>query len=306
MLRSTRIFLDRKEHRRDRRYTAPAIAVSFPVGDVTARNWSLGGLLLAAIPGVEVGSRHRGRLHIDGQERSFDVLAEVLRQDHTTGGLGCRFVEPSADMVKALDGALMARLVARRTPREKALGAAVLAAAAFWAASAYAAVTTPLPAGGGTLVPGGAPLPQFRLNFPDLLSAAPAVSGAAEDLQISLTSPDRSVLHFLFSPRSQFMVNTDRDTGTRSSYAGLSWSLFDTDGFYGNLGLAGSYTRFGAEEMYRRYLGPPLALHQTFELGYELGGPHSLWLSVDHATTPDFLNDRSELNNFRLNYGLKF
>jgi hypothetical protein len=156
------------------------------------------------------------------------------------------------------------------------------------------------------LVPGSAPLPQFHLNFPNLLIeplGAPAVAG---DLQISLTSPDRSVVHFLFSPRSSFAIDTDPNTGTKSSYAGLSWNLFEDNGFFGNLSLAGSFTRPGAEEMAPRALGPSLALHSMFEFGYQLGDGHSLTLSLDRATTPDFLSDRNEFNNFHLRYGLKF
>ena len=58
--------------------------------------------------------------------------------------------------------------------------------------------------------------------------------------------------------------------------------------------------------MYRRSLGPPLALHSTFEFGYELGDRHSLTLSLDRATAPDIFNEHNELDNLHLRYGLKF
>ena len=108
------------------------------------------------------------------------------------------------------------------------------------------------------------------------------------------------MLQFLFSPRSQFGIATDPDTGTSRSYAGLSWNLFENNGFFGNLRPRRQLRRgSGAEEMDRRALGPPLALHSTFEFGYQLGDQHSLTLSLDHATTPDFLTERNELDNFQ-------
>ncbi len=116
--------------------------------------------------------------------------------------------------------------------------------------------------GSAALVPGGFPLPEFHLNFPDRL-AEPLRHRLASDLRISLTSPDKSVLQFLFSPRPQFAIATDRGTGTSRSSAGLSWNLFDSNGFFGSFGLAGSVTRTGGvDDVYRRYLGPPLALHR--------------------------------------------
>jgi hypothetical protein len=168
---------------------------------------------------------------------------------------------------------------------------------------ALAAGVTPL----GLLVPGGAPRPELRREFTSPLAGPPALApGNDGDLEISLTSADRSVLHFLFSPRPQLGMDVDRETGVSRSFAGLSWNVFDNAGFYGNLGLAGSLTRSGPEELNRRLFGAPLALHSSFEFGYQIGNNNSLSLSVDHASTPDFLNDRNELNNLRLRYGLKF
>ena len=69
---------------------------------------------------------------------------------------------------------------------------------------------------------------------------------------------------------------------------------------------AGSIVRPGAEEMAPRALGPSFALHSMFELGYQIGDGHSLTLSLDRATTPDFLSERNEFNNLHLRYGLKF
>jgi hypothetical protein len=223
-----------------------------------------------------------------------EFTALALRRNAPEGTLACRFVNPSSALFDALDGAMAARFLSRGAG---AFGAVLAGALLLGSPQAIAAGST----GSGALVPGGFALPEFRLNFPDLLAGPP--SG---DLQISLTSSDKSVLQFLFSPRSQFGINTDPGTGTSRGYVGLSWNLFENGGFFGNLGFAGSLTRPGAEEMNRRALGAPLAVHGTFELGYQIGNQHSLTLSLDHASAPDLFAEHSDYNNFRLRYGLKF
>ncbi len=300
MLRTTSITLAHKEHRRDRRYAVPAVSVTILDGEYQALNWSLGGLLLQHAPAASVGGHLNGRLRVSGRADSFDVTAEVLRRNTPEGTLACRFVDPSPAMVEALDGALAARLLGRRSAGRGAAFGALLAASLLMAMPPALAGSP----GGATLVPGGFPLPEFRLNFPDLLYGPPP--SGSPDLQISLTSPDKTVLQFLFSPRSQFAFTTDPDTRTSRSYAGVSWNLFENNGFFGNLGLAGSFTQPGAEEFYRHDLGPPLALHSTFEFGYELGAGHSLTLSLDHASATDLFGDRYDNSNLRLRYGLKF
>jgi hypothetical protein len=259
-----------------------------------ARNWSLGGFLLDGAPEVRVGSLLQGELRIGSRREGVDFTALTLRRNAPDGTLACRFVNRSAALFDALDAAMAARFLSRGA----GLFGALLAAAVLLAPPQAAAAGS---TGSGALVPGGFALPEFRLDFPDMLAGPPA-----GDLQISLTSSDKSVLQFLFSPRSQFAFNTDPGTGTSRGYIGLSWNLFENSGFFGNLGFAGSLTRPGAEEMNRRALGAPLAVHGTFELGYQIGNQHSLTLSLDHATAPDLFSEHNDYNNFRLRYGLKF
>jgi len=306
MLRTTSISLTRKESRRDRRSSLPVLSVTVGNVEYATKDWSLGGFLLQAGPAVDAGSRLVGQLKIEGNDESFAFTAEAVRRDDAAHTLACRFIEPSPLMIGALDSAVAARIFGRKSgARRSTLGALVGAALLLAAQHALAAATVTSP--GGMLVPGGAPPLEFHLNFPNMLGEPVGLPKPDDgDLQISLTSPDKSVLQFLFSPRSQFGVATDNETGTSRSYAGLSWNLFDNGAFFSTLGVSGSLTRFGAEDMNRRLLGAPLALHSTFEFGYQISDQHSLTLSLEHASTPDFLNDRNELNNFRLRYGLKF
>jgi hypothetical protein len=254
-------------------------------------------MLLEGAPRFDMGARITGKLQVVGIDEVFNVTAEAIRHDSDERTLACRFLNPSPAMVSALDAAVAARFSGRR--RRAALATAVLGALLALAPQALAAGT-------GALVPGGAPLPQFHLNFPNLLDEPLMPPAPAGDLQISLTSPDKGVLQFLFSPRSTIGSVTDQDSGTSRSYAGLGWNLFDSGGFYGTLGFAGSLTRPGPDDLYRRAFGAPFAIHSMFELGYELGGPHSLTLSLDHSSAPDLFSDRGGLDNFRLRYGLKF
>jgi hypothetical protein len=297
MLRSTRITLGYKDSRRDRRYAVPPVRVKFAGDMCCARNWSLGGLLLESAPCFDVGEQFTGELQVDGRDAVFIMNAQTIRHDPDAGTLACRFVDPSPEMVGALDAAVAARFT--RSRRRAAFASALLGA--LLAAAPQARADGP-----GALVPGAAPLPQFHLNFPNLLSEPLLPPPPTGDLQISLSSPDKGVMQFLFSPRSTVGSVTDADTGTSRSYAGVGWNLFDAGGFYGTLGFAGSLTRPGADDIFRREYGAPLALHSMFQLGYELGGPHSLTLSLDHSSAPDLFGDHGELNNFQLRYGLKF
>jgi len=301
MLRSTQIYLDYNNLRRDRRYAAPPVCLIVGDGAYGALNWSLGGILLDRPPAFSIGARFAAELRLSDSSERFEVVVEVLRRDLPRGTLACRFIEPSHAMVGALDAAVAARSFRRSAARRAGVGAAIAAGLIVAAPQAFAG-----PAAGGSdaLVPGGFPLPEFRLNFPDLLDE-PVASGPS-DLQISLTSPDKRVLHFLFSPRSQFAMVTDPGTGTSRSSMGLSWNLFHNDGFFGSFGVAGSVTHSGVDDVYRRYFGPPLALHGTFEFGYRLGAQHMLTLSLDHASAPDMFGVHGELDNFQLRYGLKF
>jgi hypothetical protein len=292
MLRTTSIAFYKKDFRRDRRYAVPSLTAVIGDDDYVVRNWSLGGLLLDPGPAVAIGHRLHGQLIVPGRDGAFLFTVEAVRRGAADGTLACRFVDPSPAMVDALDMAIARRFHGGRRARSAAIVGALLLAAS----QALAA--------GPTLVPGAAPLPQFRLSFPTLLAGPPTVGTSG--LEISLTSPDHGVLQFLFSPRSQFDITTDRDTGASRSMAGLSWNLFDNGGFYGNLDVGGSVTRPGLDEMFRHNFGPPLALHGGVEFGYELGGPNSLTLSLDHATAPDYYAEHGDLNNLRLRYGLKF
>jgi len=173
-----------------------------------------------------------------------------------------------------------------------------LAAPAFadGAAAAYA----------GTLVRGGAPMPQFQLAFPGQDSAKNSVPGG--NLQIDVTSPNKSVFSFLFSPRAQWGSNYDAASGTTSSAAGFNWNdQIAGSRFYGGFGLVGSVLTPGAEDVLHRNAGMSPALHGTLHFGYDLDGEQNLLLSFDGALMSGYNADHSELgDNLRLNYGVKF
>jgi hypothetical protein len=285
--------LKKKDLRRDKRCVLPLVCLRIGEEEFSVRNWSLGGFLLDGAPDIPVGGLLQGQLTIDRRDDRVPFTALALRRNQPDDTIACRFVDLDATLCDALDRAVARRLAPRRAGLAGLAGALLLALSAAPGVAAGSSGTS-------VLVPGGFTLPEFRLNFPDMLSAT-----SSNDLEISLTSPDKSVLQFLFSPRSQFGFVTDPGTGTSRSYLGLSWNLFENSGFFGNFGLAGSLTRPGAEETNRRGLGPPLAVHGTVEFGYQIGYQHSLSLSLDHASAPD-LFEHGDYNNFRLRYGLKF
>ena len=163
----------------------------------------------------------------------------------------------------------------------------------------------------GTLVRGSAPMPQFQLSFPgDNSGNSTAAAGSGGNLEIDVTSANKSVFSFLFSPRPQWGENYDAATGTTSSAAGFNWDnrLWGSR-FYGGFGLAGSVLSPGADDPQHRFQGLSPALHGSVHFGYALGGEQDLLLSFDRARSADFSFDTNhgELgDNLRLNYGLRF
>jgi hypothetical protein len=158
---------------------------------------------------------------------------------------------------------------------------------------------------GGTLQRGGAPLPEFHLDFLPSEPTSPVV-GSGGNLEIALAAPGASGFSFLFSPRAQFGLGFDRATGTNRAYAGLTWNLFDTGTVFSNIGVAGSHDVGTAPtEQPRRFFGPPLMLHGALQFGYHLGEQQSLSLSLGQEHAPELRGGEAS-DNLRLRYGLKF
>ena len=186
------------------------------------------------------------------------------------------------------------------------LSLAAVALSAGVAASAWADGTTP--AANSALVRGGAPLPQFNTSYPLEIGSPDPVAGAKSDVEIALTTPDHSVLHFLFSPRSLFGQTPSVGATSGSSYAGLAWDIYDHNRVFSSVALSGAaidHSVFG--DPTRFYGGPLFSLHSTFELGYAFDPRQSLSFDLDHANAAPYFGDRNiPAENLRLQYGLHF
>ena len=110
MLKTTRTNFDRHEARRDRRYLLP-ITVTLAAGAYVTGNWSLGGFLLPSETRFALGATVTGQVSLPAGG-AHDFSAEVVRCD--AEGVGFRFVEPSPELVTALDRAIATRLFRRR------------------------------------------------------------------------------------------------------------------------------------------------------------------------------------------------
>jgi len=190
-------------------------------------------------------------------------------------------------------------------------GAAALAGILAAGTASAGGQQQPLSASSEALVRGGAPMPDFHLNFlldePGHLSLGPASD--SQDLEIALSSPKTGVFHFLFSPRPQFGYGYDPLTGGTRGFAGLTWNLFDTHSLFGSFGLAGSYDPGLAgplNDPTRHSFGPPLMLHSALELGYRLGEQHNVSLRLDEGRSPELRLNSETSDNVSLRYGLKF
>lgn len=183
--------------------------------------------------------------------------------------------------------------------------AALAVALVASAGAAFAGGSTQTINLGGTLQRGGAPLPEFHLDFLPSTPPAPALGGDG-NFEIALATSDQNGFSFLFSPRPQFGLGFDRATGTNRAYAGLTWNLFDSRTVFSNIGIAGSSdVGSAANEQPRRFFGPPLMLHGALQFGYHLGEQQSLSLSLAQEHAPDLRGGEAN-DNLRLRYGLKF
>ena len=255
MLRTTSISLTYKEMRRDRRYALPPVAVTLGDTQYPARNWSLGGLLL---------ERRRRSQSAGGSPASSGSPTGWRVRDHGRGGAarqGCR--PPRLPLHRAVAG------YGGRARRRR--GRTLLAPPSCAPGGAGGCASRRAAACGGAgrrrrigraraRQRAAAGVPSRFPQSPARAARAAARRGGSADFA-RLARPRRH--QFLFSPRSRFGLEQDSSTGTSRSYAGLSWNLFDSNGFYSNLGIAGSVTRPGPEEMYRRALGPTVGLHSS-------------------------------------------
>ena len=180
------------------------------------------------------------------------------------------------------------------------------AAALLGAFTASARADSTMPAGNAALVRGGAPLPQFNTSYPIAVDNGAVVGAPKSDLEISLTTPDNSVLRFLFSPRSLAGETPSVGATSGSNYAGLAWNIYDRNQVFSSVALSSAIDRKTGSDPTRLY-GPLVSLHSTFELGYSFDPRQSLSFDLDHANPAPYFGDRNiPGENLRLQYGLHF
>lgn len=176
-------------------------------------------------------------------------------------------------------------------------------------ATLAAAVALALPAladgvstGAGTsLVRGGAVLPHFDASFPIETGAPGAAPQFNENLEISLSSPGHSALHFLFSPRMISGETYGFGQTVTGNYVGLAWNVFGYDQLFGNVALSEAVNRQALDEPVPHLYGPLMSMHSTFELGYAFNAQQDLSLALDHAGPTTSFGDY-----LRVRYGLHF
>ena len=190
------------------------------------------------------------------------------------------------------------------------LGAAV-AVALSGAAARAAGPTTTINIATGDLVPGAATVPEFHMDFllDDAARLATTPAGARQNVEVSLTTPNNSVMRFMFSPRPQIGFGYDPVSGTNRAYAALTWNLFKDDALYGNFGLASSFdpSLGGSTDPLHRTPIAPLMFHGAVEFGYSFNSQNRVSFSVDQGVIPLSRGSGPEpVDNFTLRYGLKF
>ncbi len=297
---------DRNELRRDRRHPLPPLTVALGPDTYTTVNWSLGGFLLADAPAHAVGVQIEGALRIDGGSQDHSFTAEILR--HDDNAVAFRFVDRTESMVGALDRALAGRMIGRRAGRASPAALLGILALAFGLSFASPARADAPLVGSGTLVRGGASLPQFGGNFPMDFGSPELPPPPATTLQTVIAAPESGDwLHFLFTPQTLSGQSFGFRASSNGSYAGLGWNMFQASRLYGAITFSGAVNPQAAADPTRRLYGPLLSLHSTIELGYDVGAQQNLSLALDHAQPAPLAGDRNAFGEYlRLQYGYHF
>lgn len=152
-----------------------------------------------------------------------------------------------------------------------------------------------------SLVRGGAALPHFNSSFPIEIGGPDAAPPLDQNLEISLSSPDHSVLRFLFSPRMIAGDTYGFGQTVTGNYVGLAWNVFDYNQLFSNVALSGAVNRQALDEPAQRLYGPLMSLHSTFELGYAFSAQQDLSLALDHSAPASDFGDYLQLR-----YGYHF
>ncbi len=104
---------DRHETRRDRRYVSPRITVCIAGIDHMIHDWSLGGFQACNGLSLPRGSQISGSVRIAGNVATYPFAAEAVRSDAQRQAVGFRFVDVSPSLWRALERAVVARMVGR-------------------------------------------------------------------------------------------------------------------------------------------------------------------------------------------------
>jgi len=133
-------------------------------------------------------------------------------------------------------------------------------------------------------------------------------SGVDLNLEVLFTSPD--VLKAIWSPRPHFGLTGNTAGDTDQVYAGLGWQWDFFKDWFAGFTLGGAVhdgklrTHDGARD--KKELGCRVLFRESADLGYRLGGPHSLMLSFSHISNAKLCGVNEGLENVGIRYGYRF
>jgi len=104
MPKTTRISVDYREFRRDRRYPMPPVVVRIGDRDYPTANWSLGGIQIATGEmSLALGDGVAGTLLMPQTGQSLEFSADVIWTDAEQGTVGVKFTTLPHNAVEILD-----------------------------------------------------------------------------------------------------------------------------------------------------------------------------------------------------------
>jgi lipid A 3-O-deacylase len=127
------------------------------------------------------------------------------------------------------------------------------------------------------------------------------------NLEMLFHTPNLPLFRKIWSPKPHLGFTFNEGGGTSQLYAGLSWiyemgPLF----FEGSLGLAVHNGGTSNMKGPRKAFGQRWLFRESLQMGYRLGGSHSLSLMLDHVSNAGLSTANPGMETFGLRYGFAF
>jgi lipid A 3-O-deacylase len=130
--------------------------------------------------------------------------------------------------------------------------------------------------------------------------------GIDGNFEVLFESP--GFLGWLGSPRPHLGIEISSAEQTNKAYFGLSWGWTFWGGWFAGFSLGGAaHDGFlSTTQTDRKELGSRFLFRESVELGYVIGGRHTISLLFDHVSNAKLAKNNDGMDSLGLRYGYRF